>query len=316
MAGGVGLDVVKSQVESLGGSVRMASRRGRGTRFELRVPVSVALTRALIVADNGKLFAIPHAAVEAVIGVDANEVETIHTRRHLRFRNRWIPVVELAAALALPATSVVSSDLRALVVRHEDQCVALLVDAWRGDTEVVIKPLGALAASRVAIGACTIDGGDVALVLSPAELVARSLGEVPRIRLAAHASARPAEQRVLLVEDSAITRTMIAQLLRMFGYQVAEAEDGMRALHALEEFSADVVITDVEMPQLDGIELIRRLRAEARWSEIPVIVLSTRGSADDKQRAVSAGADAYLVKTEFSESALREVLARHVERGR
>ncbi len=311
---GVGLDVVKSQIDSLGGSVRMASNRGRGTRFELRVPVDVALTRALIISDNSHLFAVPHTAVESVISVDANAIEIIHTRRNVRYRNDWIPVVELAAALALPATSVAEAELRALVIRHEGQRVALIVDELRGDAEVVIKPLGALAASRVTIGACTIDGGDIALVLSPSELVTRALGEVPRIRLAAKTSSARTEQRVLLVEDSVITRTMIAQLLRMFGYQVAEAEDGMRALAALEGFSADVVITDVEMPQLDGIELIKRLRADTRWSSVPVIVLSTRGSADDKQRAVVAGANAYLVKTEFSESALRDVLARHAEK--
>jgi CheY-like chemotaxis protein len=294
----------------------MSSKRGLGTRFELRVPVDVALMRALVIADNDRLFAVPHTAVESVVGVDANEIETIHTRRHIRYHDDWIPVVELAAALSLPATSVSGTKLRALVIRHEEQRVALIVDTLRGDMEVVIKPLGALATSRVTIGACMIDGGDVALVLSPSELVTRALGEVPRIRLAAHASKGRVEQRVLLVEDSAITRTMIAQLLRMFGYQVAEAEDGMRALHALEGFSADIIITDVEMPQLDGIELIKRLRADNRWTDVPVVVLSTRGSADDKQRAAVAGADAYLVKTDFSESALREVLARHVARGR
>ena len=261
------------------------------------------------------MFAVPHAAVEAVIGVDTAAIETIHTRRHLRFRDTWIPVVELAAALSLPANAVTPPDLRALVVRHEEHRVAVLVDAWHGDMEIVIKPLGAIAASRVAMGACTIDGGQLALVLSPSELVTRALGEIPRIRRAATATQVRNDQRVLLVEDSAITRTMIAQLLRMFGYQVAEAEDGARALLALEDYAADVVITDVEMPQLDGIELIRRLRANARYATLPVIVLSTRGSVEDKQRAVSAGADAYLVKTEFSESALRDVLARHVERG-
>lgn len=313
---GVGLDIVKSQVESLGGSVRMASWLGQGTRFELRVPVDVALTRALVVVENGHYFAVPHAAVEAVMRVDAAAVEMIHTRRHIQFRGGWIPVVELAAALALPATGVTSPELRALVVRHEEQRVALLVDAWHGDTEIVIKPLGELVTSRVAIGACTIEGGSVALVLSPAELVSRALGEVPRIRAAASTPSLRVEQRVLLVEDSAITRSMIAQLLRMFGYQVAEADDGARALEVLEEFSADVVITDVEMPQLDGIELIRRLRADARWDQLPVIVLSTRGSARDKQRAVVAGANAYLVKTEFSETALRDVLTRHLEKGR
>ncbi len=312
---GVGLDVVKSQVESLGGSVRIASQRGRGTRFELRVPVNVALTRALIVSDNVQLFAVPHTSVDAVITVDASTIETIHTRRHVRVRDAWVPVVELAAALALPANAVSTNELRAIVVRHEDQRVAIIVDAWHGDTEIVIKPLGALATSRVAMGACTVDGGEVALVLAPSELVSRGLGEVPRIRLAAKTAPSRGKQRVLLVEDSTITRTMIAQLLRMFGYEIAEAEDGQRALLVLEEYTADVVITDVEMPNLDGIELIRRVRADGRWAHLPIVVLSTRGSVEDKQRAVTAGANAYLVKTEFSESALREVLARHVEKG-
>ncbi|MDX2089741.1 MAG: response regulator [Kofleriaceae bacterium] len=312
---GVGLDVVKTQIESLGGSVRMSTQRGQGTRFELRVPIDVALTRALIVVENGQAFAIPHLAVEAVLGVDGETIETIHTRRHIRHRDAWIPVVELAAALSLPAVAVSAEAMRAVVVRHEEHSVALLVDAWRGDAEVVIKPLGELATTRYAIGACTIAGGEVALVLSPSELVARALGEVPRIRLAERTSRKAAEQKVLLVEDSAITRTMIAQLLRMLGYHVGEAEDGARALRTLEEFTPDVVITDVEMPQMDGIELIRRLRADQRWRGLPVVVLSTRGSTEDKQRAVAVGADAYLVKTEFSETALRDVLARHLGKG-
>jgi CheY-like chemotaxis protein len=100
----------------------------------------------------------------------------------------------------------------------------------------------------------------------------------------------------------------------MLGYQVREAEDGERALRVLDEGEVDLVITDIEMPHMDGIELIERVRAQARGKRVAVIVLSTRGSAEDKQRALAAGADAYLVKTEFSEQALRDVLARHLER--
>ncbi len=313
---GVGLDVVKCQAESLGGAVRISSEHGRGTRFELRVPISVALSRALIVEENGRRFAIPHTAVDAVIGVDAGAIELIHTRRHIAYRGARIPIVELATALQLQATSVsTTTDLRALVIRHEEQRVAILVDAWHGDAEVVVKPLDALASSRAVIGACTLESGQVALVLSPAELVTKALGESPRVRAAAHVQQQREERRILLVEDSAITRTMVAQLLRMLGYNVAEAEDGARALRVLEDFNAEAVITDVEMPEIDGIELIKRLRADARWRSLPVIVLSTRGSNSDKQRAVIAGADAYLVKTEFSESALRDVLARHLAKG-
>jgi two-component system chemotaxis sensor kinase CheA len=198
------------------------------------------------------------------------------------------------------------------VLRHEGQRVAVVVDSWRGDAEVVVKPLGALAPSRLAIGACTLDGGELAVVLSPAEVIARALGEVPRIRAAARAPQPAAARRILVVEDSAITRTMISRLLRMLGYQVAEAGDGSHALRVLDDGAADLVITDIEMPELDGIGLLQRLRADDRWRTTPVIVLTTRGSEHDKRRAVAAGADAYLVKTEFSEAALRDALVRHL----
>jgi CheY-like chemotaxis protein len=165
----------------------------------------------------------------------------------------------------------------------------------------------------VALGACLLEGGELAIALAPSELIARSLGELPRVRLAAAHDARRARvRRVLLAEDSSITRAMVARLLRMLGYEVREAEDGLRALRLLEEGEVDLVLTDIEMPNLGGIELIERLRAQPALRNLPVVVLSTRGSAQDKERAAVAGADAYLVKTEFSEAALRDVLDRHL----
>jgi two-component system, chemotaxis family, sensor kinase CheA len=310
---GVGLDVVKRQIEALGGTVRVSSRPGHGTRFELRIPVSVALTRALAVEEHGQTFVFPHAAVEAVVSAAAGDIALVHTRRTIDLRDGRIPVVDLSAVLRLPAPATVTDALHAVILRHEGQRVAVLVERWRGDTEVVVKPLGALAPSRLAIGACTLDGGELAVVLSPAEVIARALGEVPRVRAAAKTpDTAAAARRVLVVEDSAITRTMIGRLLRMLGYQVAEAADGNHALRVLDEAPADLVITDLEMPELDGIELLHRLRADGRWRTTPVIVLTTRGSEQDKRRAVAAGADAYLVKTEFSEAALRDALARHL----
>jgi CheY-like chemotaxis protein len=176
----------------------------------------------------------------------------------------------------------------------------------------VVKPLGALAPSRLAIGACTLDGGELAVVLSPTEVIARALGEVPRVRAAARVAATTAHRRILVVEDSAITRTMIGRLLRMLGYHVAEAGDGGHALRVLDEAAPDLIITDLEMPEVDGIELLQRVRGDERWRTTPVIVLTTRGSEQDKRRAVAAGADAYLVKTEFSEAVLRDALVRHL----
>jgi two-component system chemotaxis sensor kinase CheA len=240
----------------------------------------------------------------------------VHTRRTVSFGGERVALVDLSAALATAPGTAASASARAVVVRHEAQAVALEVDVVDGDAEVVVKPLGGpLAGARVVLGACVLGDGELTLLLSPSELLSRALGELPRVRLAAAKSPRAAgELRVLLAEDSAITRAMMSRLLRMFGYIVREAEDGERALRALEEGDCDLLITDIEMPNLDGIGLIERVRAEARWKRLPVVVLSTRGSPQDKERALRAGADAYLVKTEFNENALREVLARHLER--
>jgi chemotaxis protein histidine kinase CheA/ActR/RegA family two-component response regulator len=310
---GVGLDIVKRRIEALGGSVRVSSTRGRGTRFELHVPISLALTRALVIETGGLLCAIPQAAVEGVLTVRGADLEVVHQSRTLSFRGERVALAELSAALELPAGPARDS-IAAVVVRSEEQHVALAVDNWRGDAEILIRSLGELLShSDLASGACVLEGGELALVLNPARLVARALGEIPLVRRAAELDAQKSRTKsILLAEDSAITRAMVARLLRMLGYDVREAADGAQALRALEVQDVDLLLTDVEMPNVDGIELIRRVRAQDKLRRLPIIVLSTRGSAEDKQRALRAGADAYLVKTEFSEQVLRDALARQL----
>ena len=310
---GVGLDVVKRRIEALGGSVRISSVAGRGTRFELHMPISLALTRALVIESGGLLCAIPQAAVDGVLTVRAKDIEAVHTRRTILFRGERIALAELAAALELSSRPAVDP-IHVVVVASEEQRVALEVDGWRGDAEILIRSLGdVIGRSDLASGACVLEGGELALVLNPARLTARALGEIPLVRRAAELEARRKRtQTILLAEDSAITRAMVARLLRMLGFDVCEAADGAEALRTLQTQDVDLLLTDVEMPNLDGIELITRVRALDHGRRLPIIVLSTRGSAEDKQRAMRAGADGYLVKTEFSEGVLRDALARQL----
>ncbi len=149
----------------------------------------------------------------------------------------------------------------------------------------------------------------MALVFNPGELMTRTMGRIgapERTQVTQRRDKRT--KRILLVEDSGITRAMVARVLTAFGYVVSEAEDGVEALKLLSANPVDLILTDLEMPNMDGIQLIERVRAKSDWRHLPILVHSTRGSDQDKKRAIAAGADAYLIKSDFSEAVLKEMI--------
>ena len=304
---GVGLDVVKRQVERLGGSVHVTTTAGKGTRFELRVPLMVALTRVLVLRTRQACYALPSSAIEAVVEVDWSSLESVDGRAALRHRGSPVPLVDFS--WVVEGTSV-EQQRRAAIVSHDSARVAVTLGTELGEAEVLVKPLGMLLEhTRLFAGACILDQGDSALVLNPAQLLSRALGEQV-VHQATEASTQTAAERILLVEDSAITRAMVARILLSFGYVIDEAADGVEALEAIGRTPVDLVLTDIDMPRMDGIALTQRLRNDPKSRNLPVIVLSTRGSDEDKRRALAAGADAYIVKTQFSEKILHDALKR------
>ena len=306
---GIGLHVVKRRVEMLGGTVQVHSRTGEGTAFELRVPASLALTEVLVVRAGGELFALPASAVDGVIDIGEGEIEAMHGDRLARFRTDRIVLRDLAGVLQLPGLPPQeSAPARAVVVRHGGARVAFAVAETRNLLEVVIRRSGALLDPvRLVTGACVLPDGTLSMVLSPAELIASAERAAPGRPTVAPSSPR-APSRILLVEDSALTRAMMVRILEGLGYAVEQASDGEQALRLLGHTRCDLVLTDIEMPAMDGIELTRRLRGESALGAIPIVVLSTRGSDEDQRRAAEAGADAYLVKTRFAGADLRRVL--------
>lgn len=311
---GIGLDAVKRDVERVGGSVRLRAERGEGTTVQLRLPASIALTGVLVVRIGGDRYALPNAAIAAVASVPAAEVREVHQRPMLPFGGELLPLVDAGAILGRPQP--LGAVVRAVVV-DDDERVALAVGGWEQDLDAVVKPLGELEAEAPLFsGACALEEGELVLVLNPAVLLARARGQDRRPAPASEEL--PAERgqwRVLLAEDSAITRSMLSYVLADLGYRVVPAQDGQDALEALARREVDLVVTDIDMPFLDGIELTRRIRADDRLRRLPVVILSTRGGAEDRRRAAEAGADAHLLKSEFSEATLRDVLAQQLGRG-
>ncbi len=297
---GVGLDVVKQTVEGLGGVVRVNSVPGRGTSFVMRVPVSLALVRSLVFASDAGLFALPSTSVRLVARLEETEVLPGGEGRHVKLDGERLPLVDLHDVMGLAAST--SSEGMIIVVDDRTTQVALRVGRILGELQLVKQPLDPfLAGSSVINGAAILDGGRHCFFLNTLALVGRAAPAVT-----AASSTSRGRRRVLIVDDSEITRDMLVSLLQRRGFETIEAVDGKDALDKVPAARPDLVLTDLDMPVMDGVGLIRALRADASTSGLPIVVLSTRGSAADKERAMNAGASGYLVKSNFREADLVE----------
>lgn len=306
---GVGLDVVKKNLEELGGTITVDARMGEGTRFLLRVPVSVALAAMFVVRAGDGLYAFPSTAVRSAMRVQPSEIESAGDGHAIALPDGRVPVIDLGALLGgAPARAGDSAQL--VVLQHEGSRVALRVSSFLGEREIVQRGRDPfLAGCRLLGGTAVLEGGRLVLALRTAELfrlVAESSGATRTTITEREAEARCV---VLIVDDSELTREMIASLLDRHGFETLEAVDGHDALTAIHRRRPDVVVTDLDMPVLDGFGLIKKLRADRELRDLPVIVMSTRGSEDDKRQAMESGADAYVVKSSFHEAKFISLVA-------
>ena len=318
---GIGLNVVLSAVEGLGGKVDITTRTGgpeQGTTFHLQVPVTVAITAVVLFRTGGSRYAIPASAVETIVENQAHALVDSVDGRAFRHGDRVIPLLSLEGLLGEVATEPVAHRAerggRVLIVRSGGDRVALLGSHDHLEREVVLKPTGKFfERQRLVTAAVHLEDGSLALVLKPAELVFAARGE-RRDHPVVTETAAPRTgfgKTILVVDDSPVVRDLISDALRAHGIRVVEAGDGEEALNRLASHpNIDLVVTDFEMPRLDGIGLIRALRARPDMRRIPAVVVSMRGSDADKQAALDVGADAYLVKSDFSHAGLWTMIAR------
>jgi len=305
---GVGMAVVKKKVEALGGSVAVTSVLGKWTRMSLRLPQSLALMRVLLVRLGADAFGIPAVDVQAVGRVRPAEKTQVAGRDAVEFRGRPVALVDLAALLQLKGGPVPEAPL-CVFVQHGEDRAAFVVDGFVGEREVAGKPCGGdgLQGAPFLAGAAALEDGSVAVLLHVPDVLAeirRSGGQ------GAVARVQERRLRVLLVEDSPIARATETALVRALGHAVDEAVDGQDGLEKIAGQAYDLVLCDVQMPRMDGIELTRRLKADPATMKIPVVILTSLASPEDRRRGLDAGADAYLVKGELSSETLAQTFAR------
>ncbi|HMC80726.1 MAG TPA: response regulator [Acidimicrobiia bacterium] len=314
---GVALDAVMATVESLQGSVALGTDPGSGTTFTVTLPLTLATTRSLLLRAGGHTLALPLATVSRVVRVDDEAVGRSGGRAALRGLGAPVALVELAAILGLPPGDGPAAGAPAplaVIAASGSTAAGVLVDEIRGEEEIVVTTLPApLQRVRFTAGATILGTGEVVPVLHAGEVFRAAAGHLPAASAVAGAgaAAAPAGPKVVVVaDDSVTTRTLERVILESAGYEVRTAADGAQALALVQAGGCDAVVSDVQMPVLDGFALCERLRADARFRDLPVVLVTALGSRDDRERGVAVGADAYIVKGEFDQETLLATLRR------
>jgi len=314
---GLGLAIVREKVEKLGGRVILETRPGLGTSFRLLLPLTLATFRGILVEVVQQVFVLPTANVQRVTSVRPEDVKTVEGREMIVLDNKTVSLVRLEDLLDLPRRSSREGVrfMPAVVVESADKRIAMRVDAVLSEQEVLVKPLGKpLERVRNIAGATVLGSGHAVPILNVTDLV-KSAMRIRPAPLAAHISA-PVEVRprksILVVEDSITARMLLKNILEGAGHRVKTAVDGVDAFAILRSEEFDLVVSDVEMPRMNGFDLTAAIRRHKRLGNLPVVLVTALASREDRERGADAGANAYIVKGSFDQSDLLEAVRRLV----
>lgn len=307
---GVGLDAVKAYVHSVGGSFAVRSEPGRGMEVILLLPLALALLEVLLLQRGAAVYGVPLAGVEEVVNV--SETLTLQGRSSVSVRGQALPVSDIARLLGADAPPLPPAS-PAIVITSGGNRVVIGCDSLLGGEEVAVKPLGLLLASADGyLGAAILGDGRIALLLEPARLTRAVLTAAP---MEPDAGAPAAPPKILVVEDSFTVRELQRNILESAGYPVVTARNGREGLGQLTAHpDIAMVLTDLEMPELNGIELTRAIRGDPAHAELPVVIVTSLNSDEDRQRGIEAGADAYMSKQSFDQLTLLATVHRLVGR--
>lgn len=298
---GVGLDVVKETVSKLKGTITVSSTKGAGVTFTIRLPMTLALTKVVLVKAGSETVAIPLAAVTRVLRLESGQLERGNRGLMLRLGGKLIPSVHLSEVLGLRQADPLQARLKVLVLNVADQELAVMVDNVLEAREVVVKPLGNLLSRlQLAIGATVLGDGSVVLIMNPNELIQQHYQASSGVRFTLPAPRQAANKplEVLVVDDSPSVRRVLTNLLHSTGWHPHTGKDGLDALEVLQNTGLvpDVVLLDIEMPRMDGYEFATTLRNMPVYRKIPIIMLTSRSGEKHRKRAFESGANDYLVK--------------------
>ncbi|NUZ07057.1 Hpt domain-containing protein [Piscinibacter koreensis] len=328
---GVGMDVVRSDVIAMGGRIETATERGQGTSFKLILPLTTAVTQVVMLRCGSSRIAVPSTLVEIVRRADDDVLEASYASGAFVYEERALPFFWLGALLQIsPRPAELGGRTKPIVIiRSAQQRIAVHVDDVLGNQEVVVKNLGPQLSRLPGLAGVTLlASGEAALIYNPVALAtlygdsARAASRIASGALPQHPAAllraddvRPAAPLVLVVDDSLTVRRVTQRLLVREGYRVVLAKDGLDALERLAEETPAVVLSDIEMPRMDGFDLVRNIRSDARWPDLPIVMITSRIAQKHRDHAAELGVDHYLGKP-YSEDELLALVGRYAGKAR
>jgi len=311
---GVGLDAVQHMVRQLRGAVVLEQAAGEGSRFHLEVPLTLSVVRSLVVEVGGEAYAFPLAHIERMCDLEAADIVQVEGRQHFWYEGRHVGLVAASQLLQRPVNQGHQPTLKVVVIRERDTIYGVAVERFIGERTLVVLPLDERLGKVQDISAgALLDDGSVVLIVDVEDML-RSVdkllntGRLERIARQGDQAVEVARKRILVVDDSLTVRELQRKLLLNRGYDVAVAVDGMDGWNALRSEDFDLLITDIDMPRMDGIELVTLLRRDNRLQSLPVMVVSYKDREEDRRRGLDAGADYYLAKASFHDDALLDAV--------
>lgn len=314
---GLGLAIVREKIEKLGGTVEIETHSDSGTTFRLLIPTTLATFRGTLVRVGARYFAIPTTNVARALSVPADSVKRVENVETVELHGKAASLVRLGAILGVPEDPEdgAAKGVQLVVLGASGSRIAFRVDEVMSDEEVILKSLGPqLARVRNIAGATVLASGRVVLVLNVSDLLKSAVLAAGKIDLVAAAPASRGRKRksVLVVEDSITARTLLRNILTSAGFAVVTAIDGIDGLMALQSNAFDLVVSDVQMPRMNGLELTAKIREKKEFAEIPIILVTGLESPEDRKKGVEAGANAYIVKSSFDQGDLLSVIRRMI----
>jgi len=314
---GVGMDVVRKNVEALHGHVDVDSRSGQGTKMTLVLPLTLATTQELLVQVGGQIYGIPISTVERIQRIRPQDISTVEGKEAIVVDDDPISLVYLSDVLELSRREEeVRPDQKMplVILGAGKRRIAFLVDGVVGQQESVVKSLGKqLSRVRNVAGATILGTGQVIMTLNSSDLIKSARGMGGRTGIAARISQAKVKEvqrpTILVVDDSLTTRNLEKNILETAGYDIKVAADGVEALSVLQSDHCDLVVSDILMPEMDGFELTAAVKEHHDLKEIPIILVTALESREDKERGIEVGADAYIVKSTFDQENLLEAVA-------
>ncbi len=309
---GIGLDVVKSNLARIGGDIHMGTEKGRYTRFVLSLPLTLAVTKSLMVDVGGGMFSIPLTRVAEVTKAGKQDIRMVEGRETVNIKGEILPLVHLASLWGFKSATAESGERPLVVLGTGREKSALWVEKHLGVKEIVSKPLDARLGNLRDISAGAIlDDGEVALIVDAESLLSSSAEYTGQTVITSDDKAQMiSRKRILVAEDSLTVRELERKVLQNHGYDVEIAVDGLDAFNKIKEATFDLLVTDIEMPRMNGFELISLIKKDKNLRQIPAVIVSFKEREEDKRRGMEVGADKYITKSKYDDQILLDTIAR------